>query len=108
MDNRFKQIDLTLRKSFEKIKIDIGRLEDQSRITMNDLSVIRQNLFDYNNLKTQIELLEKRVNKLERKKIKEPEEREEIPKRRGLFSRIFGKKLSEEDELYQNENKANN
>ena len=83
------QINEALKLSFEKIKRDMKRLEEQGQNTVNDLGVIRQNLLDYNGLKKEIEELTKRLDKLE----KNPVEKEEItPQRKNLLSKILKKK----------------
>lgn len=90
-----KQIDLALKRSFEKIKRDMNRLEEQGKNTINDLSIIRKNLLDYNGLKKEIDDLKKRIDKLE----KNPVEKEDnSPK--GLFSKLLNKRTDEEDKLY--------
>jgi len=83
------QINEALKLSFEKIKRDMKRLEEQGQNTVNDLGVIRQNLLDYNGLKKEIEELTKRLDKLE----KNPVEKEETtPQKKSLLSKILKKK----------------
>ena len=82
------QINEALKLSFEKIKRDMKRLEEQGQNTVNDLGVIRQNLLDYNGLKKEIEELIRRVEKLENN----PAEKEENPPKKGLLSKILKKK----------------
>ena len=91
-----KEIDLALKRSFEKIKRDMNRLEEQGKNTMNDLSIIRKNLLDYNGLKKEIDDLKERLDKLE----ENPVEKEDNSPRKGLFSKFIRKKSSEEDKLY--------
>lgn len=91
-----KQIDLALKRSFEKIKRDMNRLEEQGKNTMNDLSIIRKNLLDYNGLKKEMDDLKKRMDKLE----KNPVEKEDNSPKRGLFSKLIRKRTDEEDKLY--------
>lgn len=90
------QINEALKRSFEKIKRDMKRLEEQGKNTINDLGVVRQNLLDYNGLRKDIEELSKRIEKLE----KNPVEKEEKTPRRSLLKKVFKKKSSEENELY--------
>ena|SRR3989344_8493743 len=83
------QINEALKLSFEKIKRDMKRLEEQGQNTVNDLGVIRQNLLDYNGLKKEVDELTKRLDKLE----KNPVEKEETtPQKKGLLSKILKKK----------------
>lgn len=91
-----KQIDLALKRSFEKIKRDMNRLEEQGKNTINDLSIIRKNLLDYNGLKKEMDDLKKRIDKLE----KNPVEKEDNSPKRGLFSKLIRKRTDEEDKLY--------
>ncbi len=84
---RLNQINEALKRSFEKIKRDMKKLEEQGQNTVNDLGVIRQNLLDYNGLKKEIDDIKKRLDELEN-----PVEKEETtPRKKGLLSKVLRK-----------------
>ncbi|MAF51335.1 MAG: hypothetical protein CMH64_04570 [Nanoarchaeota archaeon] len=75
-----KELDFSLKKSFGKIKKDINALEESTKNTMDDLSIIRQNLLEFNSLRLRLEEVEKKLGTYT-----------EEDDKKGFFARIFKK-----------------
>ena len=75
-----KQLDLSLRKSFGRIKKDINALDENTKNVMSDLGVIRKNLLEFNSLKKRVEEVEKKLGTYE----------EEVDEK-GFLARLFNR-----------------
>jgi hypothetical protein len=60
----FKNLDLALKKSFGAIKREIKALKENTNNNMEDLSIIRTNLLEFNSLNKRVENIEKKFEEL--------------------------------------------
>ncbi|MAG52401.1 MAG: hypothetical protein CMH62_00390 [Nanoarchaeota archaeon] len=77
MIKNFKELEMILKNTFNKIRRDNKRLEEAIKNNMEDVSVIRSNLLEFNTLRKKIEAIEKKIGEVK------------VEEEKGFFSKIF-------------------
>lgn len=83
----FKQLEFALKNAFFKIRKDIKKLEETNKETVKDLSVVRENLLEFNSIKKKLEEIEKKIGNVDVKE--DLGEIGGLEKKEGFLSKVF-------------------